>query len=265
LERLSFLLNEKVRENLLVDVKEMELDKARERGAIALFEERYKRKVRVVNIGDFSLEVCGGTHLSQTGQIGLIKIVNELSIASGIRRIEALTGERALRWMEKRENLLERISSKLNISEDKILPSIEGVEKELQEKEEELKKWQKRFIDSRVEELIKKAPQVGKIKVIGEKWEDVSLEVLREGAEKIKNRLEEGIVVLASVGEDKAFLVASSTQKNLPANQIIKEVTSLAGGDGGGRWDFAQGGTSHPSKVSSSLEKLPFIVKKLLH
>jgi len=265
LEKISSLLNEKVRENLPVNIEEMGLDEAKQRGAIALFEERYKEKVRVVNIGDFSMEVCGGTHLSRTGEIGLIIILNESSIASGIRRIEALTGERALRRMEKKETLLERVSSKLNVPEDKILPYIEEMEKELQEKEEKLKKWQRRFIDSHIDGLIKKAPQIGKIRVIGERWENISSEVLREGAEKIKSRLEEGIVVLASIGENKAFLVAASTQKSLPANQIIKEVTSLAGGNGGGRWDFAQGGTSHPSKVSSALEKLPLIVNKLLH
>jgi len=265
LERLSILLNEKVRENLPINIEEMGLDEARQRGAIALFEERYKERVRVVNIGNFSMEVCGGTHLSRTGEIGLIKIVNDLSVASGIRRIEALTGERALRWMEKKEDMLERVSSKLNISEDKILPYIEEIEKDLREKEEELKKWQRRFIDSHIEGLIKKASQIGKVKVIKERWEGISLEVLREGAEKIKNRLEEGIVVLASVSRNKAFLVAASTKKSLPANKIIKEVASLADGNGGGRWDFAQGGTSHPSKVSSALEKLPLIVKKLLH
>ncbi len=262
LKKITSLLNEKIRENLSVTIEEMSLDEAQRKGAVALFEPKYKEKVRVVSIGEFSREVCGGTHLSGSGEIGVIQITSESGVASGIRRIEALLGEKALVWLEEKEELLQKIAVALETQEDAILPLIKEKNEKLESQAEELKRWQKRSVE--IENLIRKASQIGSIKIIREKWDNLSTEVLRETAEKLKDRLKEGVVVLASVVGNKAFLVATSTQKNLPANKIIKEVCQVTGGSGGGRWDFAQGGTSSLEKIDEALKEVPLIVKRLL-
>ena len=262
LKKITSLLNEKIRENLSVTIKEMSLDEAQRKGAIALFEPKYKEKVRVVSIGEFSREVCGGTHLSGSGEIGVIQITSESGVASGIRRIEALLGEKALVWLEEKEELLQKIAAVLETQENAILPLIKEKNEKLESQAEELKRWQKRSVE--MENLIRKASQIGSVKIIREKWDNLSAEVLRETAEKLKDRLKEGVVVLASVVGNKAFLVAASTQKNLPANKIIKEVCQVAGGSGGGRWDFAQGGTSSLEKIDEALKEVPLIVERLL-
>ena len=262
LKKITSLLNEKIRENLSVTIEEMSLDEAQRKGAIALFEPKYKEKVRVVSIGEFSREVCGGTHLSGSGEIGVIQITSESGVASGIRRIEALLGEKALVWLEEKEELLQKIAAVLETQENAILPLIKEKNEKLESQAEELKRWQKRSVE--MENLIRKASQIGSVKIIREKWDNLSAEVLRETAEKLKDRLKEGVVVLASVVGNKAFLVAASTQKNLPANKIIKEVCQVAGGSGGGRWDFAQGGTSSLEKIDEALKEVPLIVERLL-
>ncbi len=261
LKKITSLLNEKIRENLSVTIEEMSLDEAQRKGAVALFEPKYKEKVRVVSIGEFSREVCGGTHLSGSGEIGVIQITSESGVASGIRRIEALLGEKALVWLEEKEELLQKIAAILETQENAILPLIKEKNEKLESQAEELKRWQKGSVE--MENLIRKASQVGSIKIIREKWDNLSTEVLRETAEKLKDRLKEGVVVLASVVGNKAFLVATSTQKNLPANKIIKEVCQVAGGSGGGRWDFAQGGTSSLEKIDEALKEVPLIVERL--
>ena len=263
LDRVTFLLNQKIRENLPLQVKEMSLAEARGRGAIALFESKYEEKVRAVNIGKFSMEVCGGTHVARSGEIGLLKIVSESAVAAGVRRIEAVVGKKALEWMESRDALLKKIASDLDTSEEEILARLKEKEEDLEKKVHQLKRWQRRWVLLKMDQLMKEAFEVGRVKVVSGKWNDVDPEVLREAAEKLRDKLERGIVVLASVSQDKALLVATSTHKSLPANLTIKEITRLAGGNGGGRWDFAEGGTSYPSRVEGTLAKLPDIVKNL--
>jgi len=264
LKKITSLLNEKIRENLSVIVRKMSLDEAQRKGAIALFEPKYKEKVRVVSIEDFSMEVCGGAHLSSSAEIGVMQIISESGIASGIRRIEALLGEKALVWLEEKEELLQKIAAALETQENAILPLIKEKNEKLQHQAEELKRWQKRLVEIETERLIREALQIGNIKIVRKKWDGVSAEVLRETAEKLKDRLKEGVVVLASVTTSKVFLVAASTQKNLPANKIIKEICQIAGGSGGGRWDFAQGGTSSLEKIDEALKEVPLIIERLL-
>ncbi len=264
LRKITLLLNEKIREVLPVMVEETTLDEAHRRGAIALFEPKYEERVRLVNIGEFSKEVCGGTHLSNLGEIGLMKIISETGIASGVRRIEALVGEKALKQDEEKENLLKTIATKLGTSENGILTRLQEKEERLQNQDRELKRWQEKSVNLKITKMLEEAQEIGKVKVVSGKWDNLSAEMLREAAEKLKAKLKKGIVVLASLRPNKALLVAASTQKTLSADKVIKEVCRLAEGSGGGRWDFAQGGTSHPLTVSSALEKLPLIVNQLL-
>jgi len=262
-EDIEFLLNKKIRENLLVKIEEVRLEEAHERKAIALFEERYKDKVRVIDIGGFSLEVCGGTHLLSTGQIGMAKIISEEGVASGIRRIEILVGEKALKWVMKREDFLRKITQELKTSEENILIRLKEEKKILENKKKEIRTWQREILKLKINELLKDSIQVGEVKIIKGRCDDVSIEVLRESAEKIKDKLTKSVVVLSSVYQGKVIFVATSTQKDLPANKILKEVSELAGGSAGGRWDFAQGGASQPSKINQALENLPRIIEKM--
>ncbi|KKL97796.1 hypothetical protein LCGC14_1830840, partial [marine sediment metagenome] len=264
LKKISSLINEKIRENLSVAVKEMGLKEAQKKGAIALFESKYKEKVRLVTIGKFSQEVCGGTHLSSTGEIGILRIISESSIASGIRRIEALVGEKALELVEEKESLLRRIGEALETGESTILTRIEEKNQKLQKQQERMKEWQKRLAQVEMENLMQQASRVRDIKLITGEWQNLSPEILRQAAEKLKVKLKKGIVVLASIAQKEAFLVVASTQKELPADEIIKEVCRIAGGNGGGRWDFAQGGTSLPHKVDQALKEVPLIIEKIL-
>lgn len=264
LARTTSLINEKIRENLSLTVKEMSLKEAQRKGAVALFETKYKEKVRLVSIGKFSQEVCAGTHLSNSGEIGILQIISESGIASGIRRIEALVGQKALEWIEEKESLLRKITDLLETREDTILIRIKKQKQELQKQEEQLKKWQKKSVEVEIESLIEHASQLEDIKLVKGKWHSLSPEIIRETAEKLKAKLKKGIVVLASIAQEKAFLVVASTQKELPADEIIKEVCRIAGGSGGGRWDFAQGGTSSPHKVDQALEEVSLIIEKIL-
>lgn len=264
LKKITSLINEKIRENLSITVKEMSLKEAQEKGAIALFGAKYKEKVRLITIAKFSQEVCGGTHLSSTGEIGILRIISESSIASGIRRMEALVGKRALDSIEEKESLLRRISEALETGESTILTRIEEKNQKLQKQQERMKEWQKRLAEVEMENLMQQASRVRDIKLVTGEWQDLSPEILRQTAEKLKVKLKKGIVVLASIVQEKALLVVASTQKELPADEIIKEVCRIAGGNGGGRWDFAQGGTSLPHKVDQALKEVPLIIEKIL-
>jgi len=264
LKKITSLINQKIRENLSITVKEMSLKEAQEKGAIALFGAKYREKVRLVAIAKFSQEVCGGTHLSSTGEIGILRIISESSIASGIRRMEALVGKRALELVEEKESLLRRIGEALETGESTILTRIEEKNQKLQKQEEQMKEWQKRLAEIEMENLMQQASRVGDIKLVTGEWQNLSPEILRQTAEKLKVKLKKGIVVLASIAQKKAFLVVTSNQKELPADKIIKEVCRIAGGSGGGRWDFAQGGTSLPHKIDQALKEVPLIIEKIL-
>ncbi len=264
LKKITSLINQKIRENLSITVKEMTLKEAQEKGAIALFGAKYKEKVRLVTIAKFSQEVCGGTHLSGTGEIGILRIISESSVAFGIRRMEALVGKRALDSIEEKESLLRRIGEALETGESTILTRIEEKNQKFQKQQERMKEWQKRLAEVEMENLIQQASRVADIKLVTGEWQDLSPEILRQTAEKLKVKLKKGIVVLASIAQKEAFLVVASSQKELPADEIIKEVCRIAGGNGGGRWDFAQGGTSLPHKVGQALKEVPLIIEKIL-
>ena len=263
LKKTTYLINKKIRENLSVTVRQMSLKEAQEKGAIALFEAKYKEKVRVIIMAKFSQEVCGGTHLSNTGEIGILRIVNESSIASGVRRIEALVGEKALDSIEEKESLLRRVGEALETGEEAILTRIQEKNDKLQKQEKQMKEWQKRLAEIEMENIMQHTSRVGDIRLATAEWGNLSPEILRQTAEKLKVKLKKGIVVLASTIQKKAFLVVASSQKELPADKIIKEICRITGGSGGGRWDFAQGGTSSPETVGQALKEVPLIIEKM--
>jgi len=264
LREVSFLVNQKIRENLLIETKEMSFEEAQKKGAMALFEEKYQNKVRVVKMGDFSLELCGGIHLLQTGQIGVFQIISEAGIASGVRRIEALCAKKALLWLMNKRDRLKKLAEVLSTPENNLIDKLKDKEQDIANLKMQLKDMQEDSLENEIQKILAQTKDVEGVKVCAASLQDVSSQLLRETAEKLKDKLKEGVVVLSSSDAKKAFIVVVSTRKDLPANKLIKELSSKAGGSGGGRWDFAQGGAPNPQKLIQALQSLPEIIREMI-
>ncbi|HHF98884.1 MAG TPA: alanine--tRNA ligase [Candidatus Aerophobetes bacterium] len=264
LRKVCLLVNEKIREDILVETEEMRLEDARRRGAIALFEEKYQDKVRVVKIGDFSMEVCGGTHLSRTGEMGIFQIVAESGISAGVRRIEALCGEKALLWLMDKRQKVEEMVQILSVKEEEIADKIKNMDREISILRKKVEEVQRELLGERLKAIAESVTEVEGVKVCAEEIKGVSSSLLRQAAENLRDKLKEAVVALSCSDEKKAFIVIASSRKDLPANYLIKKLSSFTGGSGGGRWDFAQGGTPYPDKVKRALQKFPEIIKEII-
>ncbi|MGQ9569645.1 MAG: alanine--tRNA ligase [Thermodesulfovibrionales bacterium] len=256
------IVNENILENVPVQTSVMDIKTAIEFGAIALFGEKYGKTVRVVIIPGYSSELCGGTHCKATGDIGLFVIVSESSVASGIRRIEALTGNVAFLYLMQKKTEIDTLRSLLKTDKplekvEKLLNNIKYLEKELQK----LKTGSKDVIT----EAIKGAKEIKGIKIIKLRHDGLNEEGIRHLADNIKDRLRSGIILVSSVSDAKASIVCMVTKdlKNkYHAGEIIKEITKIAGGSGGGKADMAQGGTKDIEKLDYALESIYDIIKK---
>lgn len=264
LDRIESLVNQRIRSNIPVTVTEMDADTAFESGAMALFEEKYGDRVRVVSISDFSSELCGGTHTSHTGNIGFFKIITESSVASGVRRIEALTGLSAELEIRKKFKMVMDASHLLREKPDDLITRIanniqtrKSIEKELENLKAEIA-------------LLKAAPEDDEIESlngINLIVKEVSIDqpaALRGIADKFRDKIKSGIVVLGSVNKSKALLIAIVTKDltdQYHAGKIIKEAAAVVGGGGGGRADMAQAGGSQPEKIGQALKKAVEVIK----
>jgi len=248
-----------------IQIDSMPLQQAKERGALAFFGDKYGDIVRVVQTGDYSVELCGGTHLHATGEIGLIKIISESSIAAGVRRIEALTGAAAYKETRAQDDTLLALANLLK-TQKHLTP--ERVEKLLQDNRElgrYIQALQEKLATSQVVGLIQDAEVVDGFRVVASTIENTDRNGLRRLVDELKNRIESGVIVLASEGEDEATFIAGVTadlvkSKGLQAGKIIQEVTRLADGRGGGRPELAQGGSKNPGKVKGAIEAVVKIV-----
>ena len=242
LEKVESIVSENIEKAINVGKEEKKLDEAKKEGATALFGEKYQMKVTVVTAGDVSKEVCGGTHVDNTKDVGLFRIMRESSVASGIRRIEAVTSERALEWIEEQKK----------ISEEK--------EKQARKKEEEKALASKKLkeAEANIEELIERAEKVKNTKVIVEKVENANIGILRSLSDRIKSKEQSSVVVLASDDNGKAGLVISITKDlisiGLDASKMIKDIAKTVEGSGGGRPDFAQAGGKNPAGIKEALK-----------
>ena len=264
LTRIEELVNRRIWDNDKVLVKTMLIEQARKRGALAFFEEKYQKKVRVVSIGDYSCELCGGTHLDWTGSIGLFKIISEGSIASGIRRIEAITGRFAYAKTQEQENLLIELSELLKVPRQEVLKKIEKLLsqiKELQKTKLELRTEQ---LQLNLEEILKEAQDICGIKLVTKVIPDVEEAGLRSLVDSIKKRLPQSISLLATEKGKKVILVmgitSDLTEKNFNAALLIKEIAGVMDGSGGGREDFAFG-AGVIDKIEIGFSKLKEIIK----
>jgi alanyl-tRNA synthetase len=234
---------------------------------MAIFDEKYGEKVRMVTVGDFSKELCGGVHAPSTGEIGLFKIVSETSVAAGMRRIEALTGEEATRYVQETDALLHEAQLSLNTSRKDILTQIEKLKELLKEKEHEIKVLRQKALHQKSEKPEDHIRRIKGISVWIQKMEDLDPGEIRDLTDKLKQKIKSGIVLLGSVKGEKVFLVAGVTKDltgRVSASDIIKQAAPLIGGGGGGRPDFAQAGGTKADGLDQALEEsLSLIEKKL--
>jgi alanyl-tRNA synthetase len=267
IEEIEQKINQVVFKNLPVQTQVMEINQAVSAGALAFFGEKYQQQVRVVSIPDVSMELCGGTHTTMTGDVGLFKIVGESSIASGIRRIEALTGFGTYLRLEEDENLLDELAHTLRAPRTELTRAITRLMDQQRLLENELEALKRKAAHSQLDNLAEKPKDVKGVQVVARKVEGVAGSMLRELAENTQAKIGSGVVVLGIASNDKASLVAvvsQDLQKRLNAGQIVKKVAELVGGSGGGRPDFAQAGGKAPENLDGALQAVYNIVAEFL-
>ena len=250
------LVNEQVRRNEDASVRVLAYDEAIAAGALAFFGDKYGDRVRVLKLGDFSTELCGGTHVQRAGDIGLFKIVSESGIAAGVRRIEAVTGQGALDVVSANEALLRDVAGLVKAGRDDVSHKVAQLVERGRSLERELAALRKKLASGGGRDILQEAQVVNGINVLAARVDGADAKSLRELADQLKDKLGSGVVVLAAVEGDKVFLVASVSKDltaTLKAGDIIKPVAELCGGRGGGRADFAQAGGTQPDKVDAAL------------
>lgn len=268
LDKVETIVNEKIMEAYSVCTDVMTIDQAKNSGAMALFDDKYSDEVRVVSIGDFSKELCGGTHVSNSGQIGLFKVVSETGVAAGIRRIEALTGFNAIRYFESKSEIIREVTSTLKCNEKDILRKLHSQTADLKEKEKEIQELKLKMVQGSEDDILASAKEIKGVKVVASTVEGLDGNALRDLADKIRNKVGNGLVVLGSAADGKVNLVAMATrdaiEKGIHCGKIIKEVATIAGGGGGGRPDMAQAGGKNPEKLNEALAKVNELVELLV-
>ena len=267
LKEVELLVNRHIRENLPLSFEEMSREEAMKTGAMAIFEERYGETVRLVRVGDgMSMELCGGTHTTRTGDIGLFKIVSESAVGANVRRIEALTGKAAIEYIENQDEDLKYVASLLKTAPDQIREKIERLLKEQKLSEKEIESLRAKLLSSRSEDLLAGVKEIGGTKVLVQEVEADSPKDLREFADRIKDRLKSGIIVLGARQADKAMLICTVTKDlvvRFKAGEIISRLSGVLGGKGGGRPDMAQGGGNRPEELGRALKSVYEIIESM--
>ncbi len=252
------LVNSKIRENIPVEVREMDYQTAIRSGAVAIFEEKYGERVRVISAGDFSRELCGGTHVSRTGDIGYFRIVSETSVGAGVRRIVARTGRWAVRDAQEEREIIRDLMTALQAKKKELIGKVEDLKEELKEKDKEIERLRKELMKSQMERVIREE-EVNGYRLSWGVFKEATAEELRDLADTIRHRSDREVVFLVS-DTGKKVLTVIGVSKDLSrivrANELIKDVGKVLGGGGGGRPDLAQGGGSDPTKVEEAVKIL---------
>jgi alanyl-tRNA synthetase len=255
-DRIERLVNEKVLENAPVEWTVVPMEKARQMGAMMLFGEKYGSEVRVVSVGEYSKELCGGTHARAAGDIGLVRIVSESSVAAGTRRIEAVTGLKSLEYIRERDGLLAAVSAELGGTVADVPARVEGLRNQIAELRREVQRLRRSGGANVLSELLTGARDVAGVRLVSGALEDADVEMLKEAADRLTEQLGSGVVVLGGVRDGKVSFVAK-VSKDLAgrahAGNLVREVARIAGGGGGGRPDFAQAGAKDPGKLNDAL------------
>jgi alanyl-tRNA synthetase len=268
LTEIERLVNAQVRANAASETRVMDYDGAVASGAIALFGEKYEKDVRVLRMGDFSVELCGGTHVQRAGEIGLFKIVSESGVAAGVRRIEALTGEGALKYVEENEALLKDLTSLVRGSRDEVREKVREQLERSRQLEREVRTLKDQLASGKGVDLAAGAVDVHGVKVVATRVDGADASALRAAVDLLKERLKSAVVVLASVeGPEKVLLVAGVTADQtgrIKAGELAGAVAAQVGGRGGGRPDFAQAGGSKPEALDAALGSVEGFVRERL-
>jgi len=261
------LVNEAITSVTPVVTEIMELQDAKNSGAIGIFDDKYSENVRVVKAGEYSKELCGGTHIDNTGKIGLFKILSESGIAAGTRRIEAVIGKDAYKLVNDKKELLKEISGKLKCSEKELLTKLDQQVKELKEKDKEIVSLKSKFAAMGIDDVIACAKNIKDINVIAYELKDVDSDALRTVCEKVRDKVENSIVLLMSASAGKVSICAMATKeavaKGAHCGKLIKEISAILGGGGGGRPDMAQAGGKLPEKIQEAIEESYKVVGNL--
>ena len=257
LKEIEKRVNEAILSDYTVKTDILSMEEAKKSGAVALFDEKYEEMVRVVSVGDFSKELCGGTHIDQTAKIGMFKIISEGSIASGIRRIEAITGRAAIDYMQELDNLTDELSISMKTTKDELLSKVNLLKKEAKEKDKEIQRLNNEILKSNINEILDKYEEINGIKLFAIEFKGKDANTLREIADKIRDKNESCAIILASDLGDKVLFVSAVTKDlakgGIHAGNMVKEAAVIAGGGGGGRPDFAQAGGKNPEKIDEAI------------
>lgn len=257
LEKVEEIVNEKIAENLAVDTQVMTMEEAKKTGAMALFGEKYGETVRVVMMGDFSKEFCGGTHVKNTGAIGAFKILSESGVAAGVRRIEALTGNGVMKYYKEMEAKVQETARILKASPANLLEKAEHLMAENKTLHSELESLKSKAAKDALGDVMDQVTEVKGVKLLAAKVSGVDMNGLRDLGDQLKEKLGEGVVVLASDADGKVNLVAMATEgamkKGAHAGNLIKGIAALVGGGGGGRPNMAQAGGKNPAGIQSAI------------
>ncbi len=267
LGRIERIVNEQVVRNTPVQTEIRSTQEAIASGAMALFGEKYGDEVRVVSIPGFSLELCGGTHVRATGDIGLFAILQESGVAAGVRRIEALTGLGALQWAQEQRATIDRVVGALHVSADRAVDAIEKLQGEQKKLAREVTDLKTKLAMGGGGDSTGDTIEVSGVKLARRRVSGLDKNALRQLADSLKDQLQSGVVVIASENDDKVAIVVSVTpdlKKRVPAGQVVKQIAPIVGGGGGGRPDFAEAGGREPAKIDEMLAASEGVVRDLL-
>lgn len=257
LEEIERIVNRKIRENIQVTIETMDIESAKKKGAMALFGEKYGDVVRVVGMTEFSIELCGGTHVQRTGDIGLFKLVSEGAVAAGIRRVEAVTAETAIEWLHNQQKVLQQSAEFLKADSNSLVEKIQQLQDKAKRTEKELQQLKDKLVAQAGSELVKQANKINGVNVVVQKLENVEVKSLRTMVDDLKNQLESAIVVFGTVADEKVNLIVGVTKdlsSKVNAGELVGAMAQQVGGKGGGRADMAMAGGSEPQNLDNALK-----------
>ena len=258
-------VNKAVLDSLEVNCEIMNIKDAKEKGAMALFGEKYGNEVRVVSMGDYSIELCGGTHLTNTSQVGLFKILSEGGVAAGVRRIEAITGHAVYEYLTNKDNMINEVCTALKTKEDNLVQRANHLVEENKALAKELHETKTKLNLQSVDSLLDAKVEINGVNLLCAKFENIDMNTLKETADTLRDKVGSGVVVLSNVADNKVNFVVTATQdvieKGIHSGNIVREVAKIANGKGGGRPNMAQAGATDVSKVDEALSYASEVVK----
>ena len=258
-------VNDVILQSLDIECEVMGINEAKEKGAMALFGEKYGNEVRVVSMGDYSIELCGGTHLTNTSQVGLFKILSEGGVAAGVRRIEAITGRSVYEYLNSRDELIEEACSALKTKEDNLVNRARDIVEENKSLAKELHEVKAKMSLQSADKLMDSKVDINGVSLLTAKFKDMDMNSLKEMADNLRDKLQSGVVAISNVSDSKVNFVVTATKdvidRGIHSGNIVKEIAKIAGGKGGGRPNMAQAGATDATKIDEALSYACEVIK----